>query len=231
MTASADQVEVAELRARRFRIRLNWLAVLFVIAGVVVVYATLQDWFTVSFDGAINDGGVWAQADVTHVTASEHFTATDIAEIPNESHFGHRNPTTDSMGPLPKFATQTLIALLLATLGVVVGNSAFTLLSLPFLYFANGNAKSAYNDFVEAFLDSGFVVQEELGASLFANLFWIVTLTASLSVVAAWQYQRAERAARIARGEQVEETGFERLERLIVRTNQIRNGEPASSTN
>lgn len=200
----------------------QWAAVASVIVFLAAAAAlgTLhRPWYIAEFEGGVVDGTAVAP---TQVSVQSDALPQLAPRSPIRARLNRTSAeaTVATTGSIPRFVVFAVVALLLAAAGLTLRmvplvGVAFVAEILAVNYAAS--VRSALEDSVRRY-SSGWVLHAASGTTL----FWAAVTAALLTTVAGGAFlfraHRADRSARMERGEEVEETLFERIERLLTRS-------------
>jgi hypothetical protein len=190
------------LRADARERRLRMLTVLFFAAAVVMIAAS----FMTAWQYEYTAGQVALNAfENTTATARLEISVLDMARI-GQSTTSVANPVTSSVGGIPLFLLFGVLAALCACASALIGSAGLAfvaLLGYGYTWSALGVSETM---FATSGQDAGWTATPGAGITMLTTAVFISVIATFVAGALAIGFQRADRAARIAAGEQVEET-------------------------
>jgi len=216
VSKDTNLVHLLELKvqSREKRLALWWLAM--ILCAVGTVYSLTQQWYHASFYGTVSSPGL-LQADIETAWAQVSLSAFEMAALPAVNNQGVANPAVASVGGIPTFYVFAIAAMVCACFGLFIASSAITGLSVVGFGYAWAGLSSARYGFESGIGKEGWTIVQGYGQQLFGFVFTAAFLIAITGSIQALAFQRAERELRIAKGQEVEESFAQRLERILTR--------------
>lgn len=213
MSASAgtDLIALAEAKARRLRVFMILLAA----CAACIMFASKSPWYHVEYI-ADSVGGISIEQ-----RPSFRIDAGQMAEISRQQHSPQSltivNPQVAQTFGFPTFIVAPIIGAIVALIGFWLRSAAFSALGLIGHLYGWVLLVRARWWFESAPGRDGWEITRGAGQ----GYFWLALLVGATTIIAgAFQSlatYRAMRRARVADGEDVEETAFDMLIRLITR--------------
>lgn len=207
-----SEFERLQARAAAKQRRLRLFGFILCVTTTAFVVSAKMPWYEISYEQSSFNG-------VT-LTVRPVFTldAGQMAEVARSQPASYTvNPTVDQVMGLPVFAIAAVAGALIGLIGLFFRSTALTLLGAGPLLFAWIKLAQARYWFESAPGRDGWAIERASGQAL----FWLA-LMVSAAAIAAGAYQasvayRADRQARAAGGQQVEDTAFDMFVRVIAR--------------
>ena len=211
-TAAMDLVARAEAKARRLRLFMFVLAA----TAIVMLFASRSTWYHVEYVNDTFDGVSLETRPAFDVDAGK--MAEISRQLTAEPSMFASNPQVSQVANLPLFILTPLIGTAVALFGLWLRSAALTLLAMLGYGYGWMQVSQVRWWFENAPGRDGWLLQRGVGQGAYFLALTVsaaTVITASVQAVIAY---RAERTARAAAGEVVEDSAFEMLIKIITRT-------------
>lgn len=213
--AATVLVDLAEAKARRLRLFMWVLA----FAGACMVFAANNSWYRFEYTlDTVATEQISTRPTFELDAGAMAAVSAQAATVPSPA---AQNPDVGSTIGLPTFVLAPLVGTTVALLGLWLRSAAMSMLGMLGYLYGWFQLSQARWWFEQAPGRDGWRIERGSGQSLFMTALAVSIGTLCAAALQAVFAYRAARKARIAAGEDVEDTAFEMLVKLITRTSSV----------